>query len=125
MHDHGHAHDSGHFRYCGNRHLCWCEPLRYLYALLISIGIAAVEIIGCRLSGSVALLGDVGHVIADGIGFGFALALSIYIRRKVSRTRRSIRIAGFAVQILLLTVALGWIGFETIHRLIDQLGQIT
>ena len=114
-----HIHRGGHFARCQSPHMCWCEQLRYLYALVISAVIAVIQIIGWQLSGSIALLCDVGHVLADSIGFAFALVLSIYIRKKVSRKRRSIRILGFAFQIVLLTSIVVWMAIETIGRVMN------
>lgn len=119
MHDHGNHARGGHFRYCLRRTTCLCESLRYFYALVIALVIAAVEIVGWHLSGSIALFGDIGHVLSDAAGLGFALALSIYIRKKVSRKRRTLRIAGFAFQLILLGCTIGWVAIENTSRLFN------
>lgn len=117
MHDHAHGH--GHFKYCTREHDCWCEQNRYLCALVIALGIAIIEMVGWWQSGSIALFGDIGHVLSDAAGFGFAFILSIYIRKKVSRKRRTLRIAGFAFQLILLAVTVGWIAMENVSRFYD------
>ncbi|MBN8432336.1 cation transporter [Microbulbifer salipaludis] len=67
MHDHTHhrAHHQAH-HHSGNGHL---KPL--IWGLVITLLFAIVEAIGGWLSGSLALLGDAGHMITD----SFSLAL--------------------------------------------------
>ena len=43
-----------------------------LLALLLTLGFAAVEAVGGWLSGSLALLGDAGHMLSDGSALGLA-----------------------------------------------------
>jgi cobalt-zinc-cadmium efflux system protein len=56
MHDHGHEHNS--------KNIGW--------AILINIGITVAEVIGGTLSGSLALLSDAGHNLADVISLGLS-----------------------------------------------------
>jgi cobalt-zinc-cadmium efflux system protein len=64
MHDHGHEHNS--------KNIGW--------AILINIGITVAEVIGGTLSGSLALLSDAGHNLADVISLGLS-----FLGEKVSR----------------------------------------
>lgn len=64
---------------------------RLAFALLISFGIMLLEIIGSRLSNSLALLGDAGHVFSD----IFALGLSILAVRLSRRPHTGSMTYGF------------------------------
>lgn len=68
-HDHGHGHDD----HAASRHL----PL----ALVLTLGFAAVEAVAGWWSGSLALLGDAGHMVTDALSLGLAaLAARIALR---------------------------------------------
>ncbi|MFA9461936.1 cation diffusion facilitator family transporter [Thiohalorhabdus sp. Cl-TMA] len=77
QHSHGHDHDHG----AGN-------DRRLLWALALTLGFAAVEAVGGWLSGSLALLGDAGHMLTDSVSLGLA-ALAARVARKPPTTRHS------------------------------------
>lgn len=64
-HPHQHAH--GH----GEHHHADAGP-RLIWALLLTLGFAAVEALAGFLAGSLALLGDAGHMVTDSASLGLA-----------------------------------------------------
>lgn len=83
-HDHGnghtHAHGPGHHHHDAGRWL----PL----ALALTLGFAAVEAIAGWWAGSLALLGDAGHMVTDSMALGLA-ALAAHIARRPASHRHS------------------------------------
>ncbi len=77
-HDHGHGH--GHHDHSASRWL----PL----ALALTLGFAAVEALAGWWSGSLALLGDAGHMVTDALALGLA-ALAAWIARRPASARHS------------------------------------
>jgi cobalt-zinc-cadmium efflux system protein len=59
-----------------------------LWALLITLGFAAVEALAGWWSGSLALLGDAGHMVSDSFALGFA-SLAAWIARKPPTPRHT------------------------------------
>ncbi len=55
------------------------------YALLLTLGYALVEAVGGWLAGSLALLGDAGHMLTDGLSLGLAALASWLAARPASR----------------------------------------
>lgn len=81
-HDHGHKHGPGHH---GHHH----DAGRWLpLALTLTLGFAAVEAIAGWWSGSLALLGDAGHMVTDSMALGLA-ALAAHIARRPASARHS------------------------------------
>jgi cobalt-zinc-cadmium efflux system protein len=66
-HNHDHAHAAG-------------EP-RYLIPLGLTLAYATVELAGGLWSGSLALLGDAGHMFSDAVALGVAAAAATLARR--------------------------------------------
>ena len=52
-----------------------------MFALVITAGFAIVEVIGGIVSGSLALIGDAGHMFTDVLALGMSLAAAIIARR--------------------------------------------
>ncbi|MCB1964480.1 MAG: cation transporter, partial [Candidatus Accumulibacter sp.] len=50
---------------------------RLIWALLLTLGFAAVEAIAGLLSGSLALLGDAGHMVTDSMALGLAALAAV------------------------------------------------
>ena len=76
-HDHGHHHQH--------------SPAQQgvlLWALLITLGFAVVEALVGWWSGSLALLGDAGHMVSDSFALGFA-SLAAWIARKPPTPRHT------------------------------------
>ncbi len=64
-HDHAHVHGDGQHHHAGaGRRLIW--------ALLLTLGFAAIEALAGWWSGSLALLGDAGHMVTDSASLGLA-----------------------------------------------------
>ncbi|HEY4499998.1 MAG TPA: cation diffusion facilitator family transporter [Candidatus Paceibacterota bacterium] len=81
---------------------CYCEIRTYQIVLAIGIIVCVFELIGSLLSGSVLLLSDTFHVLADTIQTGIALltALTVVKQRENESDIRSI--SGYISGILLV-----------------------
>lgn len=75
-HAHSHAHGHSHHHDAGPR-LIW--------ALLLTLGFAGVEVLAGFWSGSLALLGDAGHMLTDSASLGLAAVAAWLARRPPSR----------------------------------------
>lgn len=75
-HDHGHAHPHRHGADGGRR---------LLGALVLTLGFAALEAAAGFWSGSLALLGDAGHMVTDSASLGLAAVAAWLSRRPPSR----------------------------------------
>ena len=73
MHDHSHHHH-------GSGHL---KPL--VWGLVITLAFAVVEAIGGLLSGSLALLGDAGHMITDSFSLALGAIAALLAQKPASR----------------------------------------
>jgi len=76
---HDHAHDHDHAPQ-SSRRLSW--------ALLLTLSFAGVEAVGGWLSGSLALLGDAGHMLTDATSLGLA-ALAARVAQRPATERHS------------------------------------
>src|SRR5689334_13385810 len=61
---------------------------RLTIVLAITVGVLCAEIVGAVLSGSLALLADVGHLAADATGIGLAL-FAIWMAERPATSRRT------------------------------------
>lgn len=91
--------------------------------LLITLGVLITEVIGAAVSGSLALLADAGHMLADVAGLTLAWFASVMAQRPatLARTwgfRRAEVLAAVGQAAVLLAVG-GFVLVEAIHRLID------
>jgi cobalt-zinc-cadmium efflux system protein len=112
-HDHSHA---GHAHHHGS-----ASQLVLWMALLLTLGFAAVEAIAGKLSGSLTLLGDAGHMVSDGVALGLTAVAAWIARRPPSRIHsyglgRMEVVAALANGVLMLLVVAG-IVFEAVDRL--------
>jgi cobalt-zinc-cadmium efflux system protein len=111
---HGHAHDHGE-RAQGQRGLT--------IALGLTVSIFAVELIGGIAAGSLALLADAGHLLADAGALGLALAAG-WMASRPSRGRRTFGwqraeiLAALANGLVLVLIALATM-IEAVRRLQD------
>lgn len=93
---------------------------RLTIAFAITLLVMAVELIGGWLSGSLALLADAGHMLADGAALAIALSAS-WIARRPATAQRSfgfMRLEVFAALVngaVLIVIAIG-IGIEAWRR---------
>ena len=91
------------------------------WALLLTLGFAFVEALGGWWSGSLALMGDAGHMFSDAVALGLS-ALAAVIGRRPPSTRHSYGlmraevIAALLNGLLMLAVVLG-IVVEAIRRI--------
>lgn len=72
-------HEASHLTATGSR------PLKI--ALAIVLAVMVVEVIGGIISGSLALLGDAGHMLVDALALGLALFALTIARRPATPTR--------------------------------------
>ncbi|MEJ2592442.1 MAG: cation diffusion facilitator family transporter [Candidatus Thiodiazotropha sp.] len=78
MHDHSHHHHTGeHVHGTGS-------SAKLLWALGLTLGFAAVEAVTGWWSGSLALLGDAGHMLTDSSALGLAVLAAAVARRRPS-----------------------------------------
>ena len=112
-HDH-HGHDHGHAAHASHR--------RLLGALIVTVAAMLIGIVGGIVSGSLALLADAGHMLADGGSLGLALLASRQALRPADpghsygHVRKPV-LAAFVNGLLLLAVS-AWIGVEAVDRLL-------
>jgi len=113
-HDHGHAHGVHHHG-GGTRVLG--------FAVLLTFGYAAVELVGGLWSGSLALLADAGHMVTDSAALLFALAASIIARRPASERHSfglaRVEVIAAFVNALTMLAVVGWIFYEAFRRITD------
>lgn len=113
-HDHGHAH--------GHAHAPADFGRAFAIGTALNLGYVVLEAIFGVLSGSMALLADAGHNLSDVLGLVLAWGAAHLSRRSPTRRRTygykaSSTLAALANGMLLL-VAIGAIGWESILRLI-------
>jgi cobalt-zinc-cadmium efflux system protein len=90
-------------------------------ALCLTLGYAVVETIGGLLTGSLALLGDAGHMLSDSLALGFA-ALAAKIAARPPSEKHSYglgrieALSALANAVLMLAIVIG-IGWEAAERL--------
>src|SRR5436305_14043689 len=92
----GHAHAAGDAMTATGRHRG-----RLAAVMAITAGIAAAEIVGAIVSGSLVLLADAAHMITDAAGVGLSL-LAVFVAARPATDRRTF---GYArAEILAATV---------------------
>lgn len=113
--DGNHAHEHRHLRRSGGRAL--------VLGLLLTSGFAAVELVAGWLSGSLALIGDAGHMITDSMALGLgALAARLSMRPagpKHTFGLQRAEIVGSLVNAGFMLVVVAWIAYEAVHRLLE------
>ncbi len=95
---------------------------RLIAALAISVGILGAEIVGAIITGSLALVVDAGHLLADAGGLAVAVLAATLVRRPPTSRHtwgygRAEVLAATAQAAVLLAVGL-FVLVEGIHRLI-------
>jgi cobalt-zinc-cadmium efflux system protein len=128
-HDHGHHHPHAHAH--GAPGAASGTERRIFWALALTAGFMVVEAVGGVLAGSLALIADAGHMLADAAALGLAF-VSIRLARRPADLARSYGyhrlevLAAFVNGLVLLALVL-WIVIEAIRRLfapIEVLGGI-
>ena len=92
-------------------------------ALTLTLGYAAVEAVGGWLAGSLALLGDAGHMLTDGLALGLA-ALAGWLASRPASRRHSyglgrVELLTALINALLMLAIVTSICVAAIDRLID------
>jgi cobalt-zinc-cadmium efflux system protein len=122
-HDHGHSHDHDrqHVAHHGHDHGKGASESALLWALWITAGFMIAEAIGGWFAGSLALIADAAHMLAD----AGALAMSYAAVRAASRPASELMsyghhrwqvLAAFVNGLALLLLSV-WIVIEAAHRL--------
>ena len=103
IHDHSHAHSHGH----PHAHGADSGP-RLVWALALTLGFALIEAVAGFWSGSLALLGDAGHMVTDSASLGLA-AFAAWLAQRALRhkSRKTEFLAVYVVTVLLNLGALG------------------
>lgn len=112
---HGHSHSHSHSHALAGRALPW--------ALAVTFAFAAVEALAGWWSGSLALLGDAGHMLTDSLALALATAAAVIARRPASSRhsyglRRFETLAGMLNGLFMLVVVAA-IVWHAIDRLAD------
>jgi cobalt-zinc-cadmium efflux system protein len=96
---------------------------RLILALTIALGVLVIQLVGAWISGSLALLADAGHVLADAGGVALALVAMTLAQRPASDRRtfgwQRLEILAAAVNAVLLLGVAGFVLVEGIRRLGD------
>jgi len=114
--DHHHAHRHDHHDH-NHEH----AANQMLWPLLLTAGFAFIEAFGGWYSGSLALLGDAGHMFSDAAALGLAWLGAWFAQRPVSQRhsyglmRAEVIVA--MVNGLVMLVVIGFILYEAIQRL--------
>jgi cobalt-zinc-cadmium efflux system protein len=111
-HDHHHHHDAPSGRLMG-------------LALALTLGFAAVEALAGWWAGSLALLGDAGHMLTDSLALALAAVAGVVARRPPSPRHsyglvRVEALAALANGVTMLLVV-GWISWQAVARLVTPL----
>lgn len=119
-HDHDHGHDHSHSSL--SAHADVSSTLRLKLAFGLTAGFMVAEVVGGLWSGSLALLADAGHMLAD----AFALALALWAQVQSRRPPDAMRsygyhrvpvLAAFVNGLALIAIAV-WISIEGVLRLL-------
>ena len=122
-HAHGHDHSHGHHAHAGHAHGEGASETALLLALWITAGFMIAEAIGGWLAGSLALVADAAHMLADAGALAMSYAAVRAARRPVSQVmsyghHRWQVLAAFVNGLALLLLS-AWIVLEAAHRLVS------
>ena len=92
-----------------------------LWSLSLTLLFAVIEVVGGILSGSLALLGDAGHMATDSLALGVG-ALAAWLSRYPPTMRHSyglqrFELIGGLVNALFMLGVVGWLAYEAVQRL--------
>ena len=114
-HDHGHPGHHGHHDHAASRFL----PL----ALALTLVFAAVEAIAGWWSGSLALLGDAGHMLTDAMSLGLAAVAARVAQRAPSNRHsyglRRVEALAALVNSLFMLAVIGGLVWHAVERLMN------
>jgi cobalt-zinc-cadmium efflux system protein len=116
---HHHGHDHGH----GHHHAPADFGRAFLIGIVLNSGFVVLEAAAGFAYNSMALVADAGHNLSDVLALALAWGASIAAKRPASGRftygYKSSTILAALANALLLAVAIGAIGFETIHRMMN------
>lgn len=116
----GHTHDHASAA-AGNR-------TRLGIAFAITAAVLVAEVVGAWLSGSLALLGDAGHMASDAIGLAVALIASVIAARPATDRHtfgfQRMEVLGALVNGLILLIVACVVAIEAITRLVSHDGHV-
>jgi cobalt-zinc-cadmium efflux system protein len=96
---------------------------RLVAVFAITLAVLVIELVGAALSGSLALLADAGHVLADGAGIGLALLAIRFAARPATPQRTfgyyRLEILAAVVNAVLLFGVAGFVLVEAWRRLAE------
>jgi len=124
MHAHAHPHDHhGHSHGQGHGHAPADFGRAFAVGIVLNTGFVVLEASAGLIYGSMALVADAGHNLSDVLALALAWGASVAARRPASGRftygYKSSTILAALANALLLAVAIGAIGFETVHRLMN------
>jgi cation diffusion facilitator family transporter len=97
---------------------------RLLLALIVALCVLVAQLVGAWVSGSLALLADTGHVLADAGGVALALVATTLAQRPFSARRtfgwQRLEILAAALNAVLLLGVAGFVLLEGVRRLRDS-----
>jgi cobalt-zinc-cadmium efflux system protein len=113
---HGHGHAAGRA----------VDRSRLKLVLAVTLSVVVVEVVGAWVSGSLALLADAGHMVADAATIGLALSAS-YIASLAPTSRRTFglhraEILAALVNAVVLLGVCGYLVVEGVRRLLEPSG---
>lgn len=118
-HGHGHGHGQQPTGSASAQH-----RRRLRWALLVIVGFFVAELVGALVTGSLALLGDAGHMLTDVVGLGLALAAIEAAARARAHPQRTFGLyrlevlAALANAVLLVGLA-SYVLYEAVRRFSD------
>ena len=124
MHAHAHPHDHhGHSHGQGHGHAPADFGRAFAIGIVLNTAFVAVEATAGLIYGSTALVADAGHNLSDVLALALAWGASVASRRPASGRftygYKSSTILAALANALLLAMAIGAIGFETLNRIMN------
>jgi cobalt-zinc-cadmium efflux system protein len=123
QHDHAHHHHGpGHAHHHHGHGAATGTERRIFWAMLLTAGFTVVEIAGGLLAGSLALVAEGGHMLADAAALALAFVSILLARRPADPARsygyhRLEVLAAFVNGLMLLALVV-WIAVEAVRRLV-------
>lgn len=117
---HDHAHDHGHEDHDHHNHAAHASHRRLAWALGVTVVAMVIGIAGGLISGSLALIADAGHMLADAGSLGLSLLAARQALRPAdaghSFGHERMPVLAAFVNGTLLLLASAWITFEAVQR---------
>ena len=96
---------------------------RLIWALLLTLGFAAIEALAGFWSGSLALLGDAGHMVTDSASLGLA-AFAVWLTKRPPSRRHTyglgrVETLAALINVLFMVVVVVGLSVAAIHRVLE------